>query len=487
MSQKKKKNKTDKQLELMVRDTLTQNMIHSADEKFRELTEHAERSLTVFRRIPYQMIDMGDRFLFVEISGFCGDQPDDMDLNAVYNFDMPEHEMCAHKRHFSIDKCDIVSAEIGGEFSGYFDRLCGYLTVSYMNGSRLKKLTFYIIGENNQFAVKKFLGNTGVKINPSKCYPKGCKGRFLDKSEETVIGALVKFFNKKGRVINVINWILTAVSLLMVFCGIVFKCQHKQLIFGIAALLPLVIYLNYVRYNGILRLLWFGGTAKTVYHKSRAGCFIKMILPTICLFLESANNFGTMISFKNYFILGLIISFILMCLFDFCVSKKGVDYFKRVAICGMICLFYVFTSINHINRIYTSQISSEVLDFPSSFGYESKLGNYSSYYCKVLMTDEEYNFRISEEEYKRLENRELSARADMYSGILGLKYYDFSLVETSDEAKQHSDYIESLPMLPPSPTAEDMEEYNQKVQEALERMKQLLEKSNSLVSNTDTD
>lgn len=487
MPKNKKKSKSDKMLEGLLKDALTKNMINSADEKFRELTEHCHRSLTVFRRIPYQMVDMGDKFLFVEINGFFGDVPDEIDLNAVYNFDALKDKKTWHKKKFSIDKCDITDVEIGGKFCGYFDRLCGYITISYTRGARLKKITFYMPGQNNQFAVKKFLGNIDVNINPSDYYPKEGKGRFLDKGEETIVGALVKFFNKKGMTINIVNWILSAASFLLIFFNSVLDTGYKYTMLGVAALLPLIIYLNYIKYNGIIRLLWSGGKTKTVYHKTRAECFIKIMLPTICLFLADTNNFGTMIFFKNYFILGFIFSNILMCLFDFCVPRDGSNYLKRGLVCGAMCLFYVFTSISHVNRIYTTRISSEVLNYPDILGYKSDSVGGLSYYCKVIMIQDECNFRISEEEYEQLENHELSTQVDLYSGILGLKYYDFKLVEASEEARLHSAYIESLPKFPPSSTHEDMHSYSQSILDALNGIVRSDEKHSELVSSTDME
>lgn len=486
MTETGKKNKMEKQLEQLVKDALTQNMICSADDKFKQLTEHGERSITVFRRIPYQMVDMGDSFYFVELNGFYGDNPDELDLNAVYNFDALKEKKPKHKKQFSIKKCDILDVEIGGKFSGYFQRQCGCLTITFLKGNRMTTQTFYLPGENNQFAVKKFLGDVDVKINPSEEVNRRAKGRFLDKNEKTVIGALVNFFNKKGRAINLFNWLLSAASFLLVLFHAIFDAPYQSVTRGIAALLPLVIYLNYIRYNGILRLVSSGKTAKP-YHKTNAECFIKVILPTVATLMAEIDYLGTLVSFQSYFILGMMISLLLTTLFDWFVPRNGSEWVKRGLICCAMCFFYVFTAMNFVNRMVPTLISSEVLDYPSSFGYESQSDSSPAYYGKVLLIHDERQFRISREEYERLEHHELSVQVDQCVGLLGLKYYDFTLVEASEEAQRNSAYLESLPKLPPNPTAEDMEEYQRRSRERLEQLMALAEESNLLVSDTDVD
>lgn len=484
----KHKSRDDKQLKNFFEETVTKNMMHLADEKYKELTQYGERSLTVFRRVPYQMVDMGDSFYFVEIPGFVSDDPDALDLNAVYDFEKLRENKPRHKKQFTIRKRDIVEAEIGGRYSGYFNRLCGYLTLSYRKGARLKCLAFYLPGENNQFAVKNFLDGIEVTIHASEKLCKGRKGLLLDKNEETVMGALLKFFNHKGRMLNIMNWLLAAVSVLLVVWSAVFDFPQENVMMGVAALLPLAVYLNYIRYNGLLGLLLTGLKRETVYHKSKPACFGKIVVPSVALLMSEIVRFSELASFRQYVILGFGIGLVLAGLYDtFVPLVAGKEWLRRGLVCGAMCIFYAFMAVIPVNRLSVTTIDSRVMDYPASFGHEERSRGETFHYCGVIMADGTYTFYISPQEYEKLERHELSAQVDECSGLLQLHYYEFHLVEASEEAKRHSAFLENLPKLPSNPTPGQLLEYQRQKQAILERLQELVSESNLLVSGTDLD
>lgn len=485
-----KQNPFEKQLRKILSDAMSQKMIREADEKFRQRTEHGTRSLTVFQKIPYQMIDRGDSFYFVEIPGFVSDDTHVFDPNVICNFDALEEENLRWRKKFTIKKSDIVEAEIGGRFIGYFNRLCGYLSISYMKGARLKRLAFYLPGLNNQFELKKFLGDINVTINPSEKLCRGLKGRLLDRGEDTVIGALIKFFNKKSRLINLVNWLLAVASVVLIVLSAVFDFSRANVMMGIAALLPLVIYGNYIRWNGLLGLLLTGiRRKKNDYHKRKPACFGKIIVPTVALLMTEVVQFSELVSFRQYVLLGLGIGLALAAVYDaFVPLLIGREWRRRGMVCGAMCLFYAFMAVLPVNRLWVKQVDSRVIDYPDSYGYEEQSRGETFHYCRVNTNDKAtYTFYISPQDYEKLERHELSAQVNQYTGLLQLKYYEFELVEASEGAKGHSAFLDGLPRLPMNPTPEQLLEYQRKKQAIMERLQELAGESNLLVSGTDLE
>ncbi len=481
MARIEKQNQSDKKLEQMLHASATYELMRKADEKYRELTEHGEKCLTVFWKVPYQMVDMGDSFCFVEIPGYISNDPNALDPAAVYNFDALAQRKPLLRRQFAIPKSDIVSAEIGGRYAGYFNRLCGYLLLTYRQGKRVKKQYVYLPGVNNQFAVRAFLSGIEVTVNPTEKMPRGGKRRFLDINEESTIGALLKYFNKKGRAINIGNWLLSLFALGLILVNAVFDLPYRDAVRGVAALLPLVIYVRFLRYRHLLSLFVTGFRRKSAYHKLKPACFGKIAVPTVALLLTEVLEFGMLVSVKRYMFLGFALGFVLTLLYDFFVQRGKREQIGLGIVCAAMCFFYAFMAILPVNRLWIRQTDSRVMDYPASRAAEEVSQGETFHYCDVHMAEGNYCFYISDEDYDRLAAHELSARADKYSGLLGISYYEWELVEASEEAKRHSAFLESFPSVPKlgeHATAEDWEKYRRQSQE-------LLEKLTELVSNTD--
>lgn len=478
----------DKKPESFFRVSVTHEMMQKADEKYRELTEHGEKCLTVFREIPYQMVDMGDSFYFVEMPGYISNDPNALDPAAVYNFNALAQRKPLFRRQFAIAKSDIVSAEIGGRYSGYFNRLCGYLLLTYRQGKRVKKQYFYLPGVNNQFAVRDFLSGIEVTVNPTEEMPRGGKRRFLDRNEESTIGALLKYFNKKGSAINIGNGLLSIFSLALILVNVVLDLPYRDVMRGVAALLPLVIYLRFLRYRHLLSLLVTGFRRKSPYHKLKPECFGKIAVPTVALLMTEVLEFGMLVSVKRYMFMGFTLGFVLTLLYDFFVQQRKKAQIGLGIVCAAMCFFYAFMAILPVNRLWVRQTDSRVMDYPVSRATEEVSQGETFHYCDVHMAEGNYRFYISDEDYGRLAAHELSARADKYSGLLGISYYEFELVQASEEAKRHSAFLESFPSVPKlgeHATAEDWEKYRRQSQELLEKLTELAEKNGLLVSDTD--
>lgn len=484
-----KKSKSDKLTERAMKDAAIRNMMKSADEKFKQCIEYGERSMIVFRKIPYQMIDRGDSFYFVEIPGYVSDDTDVLDPNVICNFDAMGEESWRRRKKFTIRKSDIIEAEMGGRFMGYFNRLCGYVSISYMKGARLKRLAFYLPGVNNPFELKKFFGDINVTINSSEARCKGLKGRFLDKCEDTVIGALLKFFNKKSRLINLVNWLLAVASVLLIVLSVACDFSRKNVMMGVAALLPLGIYLNYIRYNGLLGLLLTGMRRKTGYHKRKPACFGKIIVPTVALLMTEVVQLSELVSFRQYVLLGLGLGLALAALYDtFVPLLIAKEWWRRGLVGGAMCLFYAFMAVLPVNWLWVKQVDTRVIDYPGSYGYGQQSRGETFHYCKVKTNDKAtYTFYISPQDYEKLERHELSAQVDEFSGLLQLHYYEFELVEASEAAKRHSSFLDGLPSLPMNPTPHQLLEYQRKKQAILERLQELAGESKLLVSGTDLE
>ncbi|MBQ5544548.1 MAG: hypothetical protein IIU00_02640 [Clostridia bacterium] len=414
-------------------DRMQQRIMAEVDKKFREMTQHGEKSLTVFRGGVYQMADIGDSYCFVEVPGYLSEDCGAIDPAAVYHFEKLA-EMVAknpplHRKWYLIRKADIVGAEIGGRYSGFFDRQCGYLRLTYHNGNRLCRKLFYLPGVNNQFMVRDFLGDIPVTIASDERTPRGGKGRFLDRDEPSTLGAVLRYFNRKTVSLNRGNWLLSMLSLLLTVVGAIVRLPYGELLRGAAALMPLVIYLRYLRHRHLLSLLVTGMVRQSSYGQLRPGCFGKIAIPTVALLMTEVLEFGRLASFRRYAWLAFATGFILTLLYDFLIQHSSKERVAKGIICAAMCFFYGAMVILPLNGMRVTRVDSRVLDFPASRAVEEVSQGQMFHYCDVHMTDGDYRIYITDENYERLKKHELSARADKYKGLLGIEYYELTLVE----------------------------------------------------------
>lgn len=436
-----------------MRQAITEQSMRFADEKYRELTEDGERCLTVFRGAPYQMIDGGDRFLFVEMTGYFTDEAGTIDPNAVYNFDALRERMPLFRRHFTVEKSNILSAEIGGWFSGYFDRQCGWLRLYLLKG---KTVALYLPGVSNPFTVKRFLGDIAVTIRNDETEPKELRGRGLDKNEPTAIGALMKYFGGACRRLNAVNWLLAALSVALTACGNLLELPFGNLLAGIGALLPLAVFANFLRRRALLSLLVTGIRRKSPYDKIKPEVFSKIVLPSLAMLFANVLPLGFLTEAGTYLGRGFALSMVLLLLCDFFIprSRKAQrtpedraarqnEVLRRLVAAAMCC-FYGFMAVIPVNAMAARQIESRVLHYPDSFGYETHDQGNTFRYCGVRTPDGEYRFYVEREEYEKLRAHELSVTAEKFRGLMGIEYYTFRLTETDGEAKKEAEHLDAL-------------------------------------------
>lgn len=380
----------------------TNNLIRAVDLKFKEFISYGKNSLVVFRNVPYQMFNYRYGFYLVEIPGFFGDDTKKCDVSAINVVDKLPEKLPKLRKKIYIKKSDIISAEICGNVKDYFVLVCGNITFSIRKKFGVKKMTFELPGEVNQFVVRDFLdGIENIVIKNSDGGDVHSSIFGPDRNEHTTIGALIKFFNKKGRAINIINWILAILSIVLVFAGSSPYNEYGNLIKGIAAVLPLVIYIIYLKYNGLLRFISFGGRAKSPYEKSHAECFIKITLPMIFVLLSETYQFKVICSMYEYANLSLLIALCMVILFA--VFTYGWRLRKMTLfVCIAMCIFYSFAAVNAVNMAFGGELVETYNEEIIYKGVRQNSSGADVYYYVVWIENSRYEFIVDKEEYDSL-------------------------------------------------------------------------------------
>lgn len=464
----------------------------------KDILQYGSDSLVVFLDRPYQMFDKGHFFYLKEIPGFVSD--DDV-ISATYFIPEDDSEE-RHRLDFStrfyktrtIAKDKIVGAEIGGAVKDYFTLVGGTLTLRVRKdiGSGTRQLTFYLPGEVNQFVARDFLGmdNISFTASPAANASQRKSIRGMDLTEPNLFNALTAYFERRGRRINRVNWLLMLLSLALIFAAACTDIPYGHLIRGIAALLPLLIYFIYLRYSGLIRLI-VTDSLKQSMRKLRAECFPKIVIPSIALLLSELGEFGAYRSILAYEVWGIAIAVILGTLFEICVPKIGDHYRRQRIICVVMCLFYAFTAINAVNRAISFVTLDKVYNYPDSMGHAANVAGTTVYTCDMNVRDFSgiQKFPVSQEEYEGLKRYELSARVTQYRGLLGLQWLHCETVEASEAAKQHAAYLEAIDRITDPSFSRDAREeaLSRLLPENREKYLDLLERLQGNVSPSDSD
>lgn len=400
------------------------DLIRKFDFYFKDYIGFGKRSLVAFRKLPYQIINSEDYFYFFEIPGFIGDDMNLLDVNGIVNLGNNLNLFHIIKKRFKIKKSNIISVEIGGNIKDYFDLICGYITITVRGRFGNKKLTFELPGEVNRFVVKDFFGEVENIIIKTSKDEKIRSGLFvLDKNETIVLGALIKFFNKKGKIINAINWILSALSVILVFVGSSPNNEYGSLIKGIAAILPLIIYIIYIKYNGLLRFVSQRGK-KFPYQKIRAECFVKITLPTIFILFSQTYELKYICEMTDYLLLSMSIAFLMVIFFMFTVKCWWHKYL--LCICLGMCIFYSFVAVNAVNSIY---VGEPIQTYNEEVTYKNVRQNSDGddvYYYVLWVENKRKEYIVSKEEYDSLNYNEYNFKMTKEHRILSDTDIDIS-------------------------------------------------------------
>lgn len=392
--------------------------IKNIDSDFKERIEFGEKSLVVYCKRAYQMIDFGDRFIFAEIRGFDGEC-----IDAVYYLKSLSLDSLRGRKKFIIKKSDITKAEIFGTYKDYFTLSGAEIVLHYKKRKREKRVVLRLFGEINQFTVRDFLHDVGdVQFISGKASEMTyAKNAYFHKDEPGVYGSLVTYFNNKCGVISRLMWFLAILSVVLMFIGASQNAPYSDIIKGISTLLPLLIFFLYIKYN---RLIYFisssFGEAQPKYERKRAECYCKIVIPTIFAMLGSVFSFGMIIEMRAYVIASLIFSAVMLALFLIFTSEYKTR-FKLVFICVMVCVIYSFVAVNDFNKIYHVEdgkaYQTVVVNKRERVG--GKAG--TTYYFSIKLKNGELKeITVKESQYDSVIEGKTTVTVSEYRGIFGI-------------------------------------------------------------------